>query len=694
MSQKVNNHYNCGTKCMIEKAPKINLQWWLWVMAFAWTGFVVLGGHAQGTAFTYQGSLNDGGALANGNYDFVFTLYNDAENSNEVASPETNLDVPVANGFFTTTLDFSSPPWNGQPIWLQIQVRTNGSSPFVLLTPRQPVTSTPYAIQSLNAAAATVANSANSVAASNVSGTLLNSSLPSNAVFSGTITANSFAGNAADLTNVNASQLTGTVPLAALSPNLQMLATNNFWPPWQPSTAYLQGNTVMTPDLNLWEAWQGGMSGTIAPSGFESVTDKVVIWFPYGTAYGIQAPPNSLSIYTSYQNQVFPSTGYLQYFPYNSAAGSTNYLWGVNYFNIEGGFPFEAQGFFIDSLEVASAPVAPYNASLPTLTNFSILASWQRRPKISFMSDAPLIGIGPESPLAFNGNLGNIAVDDVIVSPQSWSYPPLNGTNQGFLMLDFHGIRSPRKISFYPSEAGIFPGVMVDHSSHVWAVPANCTIYVEGCSYEGGGHSAPYCLGNLWPEILARKLHCDNLIDGGVGGTGFTNFAGQYIYQMPESNAVADNYCGRASIIVSNNPDLVIVSGVGNDVSRDAGTSNSIYLSNLVWLTIVRAGLPNVPIVEMALLPNPQVNLPQFVAMMQAMSNAVFTFGDTNVYFINALPWFNGTGNVGATNGSGNTDFYTSNDGIHPTDYGAEYIASQVYSQLQRFGVIPVHAHF
>ena len=31
---------------------------------------------AQGTAFTYQGRLNDGGAPANGSYDLQFILYN------------------------------------------------------------------------------------------------------------------------------------------------------------------------------------------------------------------------------------------------------------------------------------------------------------------------------------------------------------------------------------------------------------------------------------------------------------------------------------------------------------------------------------------------------------------------------------------------------------------------------------------
>ena len=30
---------------------------------------------AQGTAFTYQGQLNNGGSPANGSYDFTFSLY-------------------------------------------------------------------------------------------------------------------------------------------------------------------------------------------------------------------------------------------------------------------------------------------------------------------------------------------------------------------------------------------------------------------------------------------------------------------------------------------------------------------------------------------------------------------------------------------------------------------------------------------
>lgn len=144
---------------------------------------------AQGTAFTYQGGLENNGVPANGNYDFAFALYNDMQSGSQVAGTETNIAVTVSNGLFTTSIDFTSEPWNGGALWLQVLVRTNGSGAFSSLRPRQAVTSVPYAIQSLNAATAaaagtaTTAISANSVAAANLTGTVLNSALPANPVF-------------------------------------------------------------------------------------------------------------------------------------------------------------------------------------------------------------------------------------------------------------------------------------------------------------------------------------------------------------------------------------------------------------------------------------------------------------------------------------------------------------------------------
>ena len=111
---------------------------------------------AQGNAFTYQGHLNDRGLLASGSYDLQFAVYDADTAGNLIAEPITNSAVVVSNGFFTVALDFGSGVFDGNPRWLEILVLTNGGSgDFTLLSPRQELTPTPYAIRSQTAGTAT-----------------------------------------------------------------------------------------------------------------------------------------------------------------------------------------------------------------------------------------------------------------------------------------------------------------------------------------------------------------------------------------------------------------------------------------------------------------------------------------------------------------------------------------------------------
>src|ERR1051325_4326994 len=79
--------------------------------------------HAQGTAFTYQGRLSSGTNAASGSYDLTFSLFATNSNGSAIAGPVTNSAVGVANGFFTTTLDFGA-NFPGADRWLEIGVRT------------------------------------------------------------------------------------------------------------------------------------------------------------------------------------------------------------------------------------------------------------------------------------------------------------------------------------------------------------------------------------------------------------------------------------------------------------------------------------------------------------------------------------------------------------------------------------------
>ncbi len=102
--------------------------------------------YAQGTAFTYQGVLNNGASAATGLYDFTFTLFGASSGGAPLAGPLTNSSTAVAGGQFIATLDFGSNVFAGQNAWLEIAVRTNGSATFNTLAPRQQVTPAPYAI--------------------------------------------------------------------------------------------------------------------------------------------------------------------------------------------------------------------------------------------------------------------------------------------------------------------------------------------------------------------------------------------------------------------------------------------------------------------------------------------------------------------------------------------------------------------
>ena len=114
----------------------------------------VSNGLAQGTAFTYQGCLNNAGSPASGSYDFTFTVFSgNSTSSSLIGITQTNLALAVSNGLFTATLDFGT-VFTGTPAWLAIGVRGMGESDFTILNPLQPVTPTPYAIYAPNAGAA------------------------------------------------------------------------------------------------------------------------------------------------------------------------------------------------------------------------------------------------------------------------------------------------------------------------------------------------------------------------------------------------------------------------------------------------------------------------------------------------------------------------------------------------------------
>jgi hypothetical protein len=109
---------------------------------------------AQTTAFTYQGKLTDAGNSANGNYDLQFKLFDTVTVGTGAQQGATLVRNPVVAdaGLFNVQLDFGANVFDGSARYLEIGVRpTSTTDAYTVLTPRQPITVSPYAIQTLNA---------------------------------------------------------------------------------------------------------------------------------------------------------------------------------------------------------------------------------------------------------------------------------------------------------------------------------------------------------------------------------------------------------------------------------------------------------------------------------------------------------------------------------------------------------------
>jgi hypothetical protein len=169
------------------------------LLAFSLPSFAL----AQGTAFTYQGRLNDTSGPATGLYDINFNLYTNVSGGSAVAGPVSLIAVGASNGVFTVTLDFGTGVFNGTTYYLELAVSTNGGGKYDTLAPRQQLTPSPYAAYAAGAA------TASSVAAT---GSVPDTALSANVARRNS--ANSFIGNQ--------TVTSGNVGIATISPTARL----------------------------------------------------------------------------------------------------------------------------------------------------------------------------------------------------------------------------------------------------------------------------------------------------------------------------------------------------------------------------------------------------------------------------------------------------------------------------------------
>ncbi|MDB6111020.1 MAG: Kelch repeat-containing protein, partial [Pedosphaera sp.] len=173
-----------STPFQLRRMPVCLAAPWLALLMLAVNCFAPAAGRGQDSGFTYQGRLTYSNAPADGVFSIIGTLYNVDAGGAGVVPPVTNLTVRAVAGLFTTRFDFDHHALNGDQLYLELQVAPVGGSNYTTLTPRQLITSTPYAWR---AKLATSADTAQTASVASVAQGVVADGVGSNALADGAV---------------------------------------------------------------------------------------------------------------------------------------------------------------------------------------------------------------------------------------------------------------------------------------------------------------------------------------------------------------------------------------------------------------------------------------------------------------------------------------------------------------------------
>ncbi len=307
---------------------------------------------AQGTSFTYQGKLSDGGTPATGNYDLQFKLFDTATIGigSQQGATVTVSTVAVTAGIFSVQLDFGACAscFNGSPRFLEIAVKPTSGGTFTTLSPRQPITSTPYAIRSLGSTTAdglsvTCVNCITSSQIQSVNGSAVTGTIPVASIPAGSANyiQNTMSLQAAADFNISgngtaAGTLTGNLLNATLQYNLggsrvlSNAGTNNLFAGIGAGQANTTGNFNSFFGSNAGRDNSSGFNNTYFgdSAGYSNTTANSNAFF--GTSAGVLNTASSNSFFGSNAGRT-NTTGFNNSF-FGNQAGSGNTTGNANAF--------------------------------------------------------------------------------------------------------------------------------------------------------------------------------------------------------------------------------------------------------------------------------------------------------------------------------------------------------------------------
>ena len=315
-------------------------------------------------------------------------------------------------------------------------------------------------------------------------------------------------------------------------------------------------------------------------------------------------------------------------------------------------------------------------AYYPVIGSVSTAAGVQSRPPYTagggtnrggfeFVTDAPALVVHTSYTSAMASY--HVYVDDVFVGTQVGTSGEHN-----YWTLTFPS-RRVRKILLLPDTGNYngFFGVQTTALDRVAAppTPPNLRVVWSGDSYCEGAAAGVWI--NAYAALVSRQLGLRDAWNVAMGGTGLLKKG---------LSGDRPNYRERIADIVATNPDLLIFNLSVND-SDQAPAALAAELTT--YLLALRTAMPDLWILISGVAAASLGPTQNVIDGEVACAAAIAALADPKIAFVpvttdTAGPWFYGTGRIGATNGSGNSDLYISSDGTHPGPDGYAYLTARL----------------
>lgn len=414
---------------------------------------------------------------------------------------------------------------------------------------------------------------------------------------------------------------------------------------------------------NVYKTIAGGTNGATAPTHITgSVSDGTVAW----VWQGVQTAPTLSAISTTHNGAYTKSY----------AITSANYVDNVAPFRWRGGVP---QAAFTGSA------VRSVNNS-PGAGNLGGTFAGQNG-SISFMFE------GTSCEIAIRDASATRVVNIIVNGRNLDSTVKLVNGGVSYFTLDFTNVVSLTGISrasgfqrnvvtIDGKDGQIYNGVNclpTDSLSYPDTIDNFTAVYI-GDSQGAGGGPAPVAQANFSWQLM-HMMGLPDMQNCSIGGTGFVSAATGY--PTYGGHAVADLQYQNAFRPIG----LIFVQLSANDhdvtgLLPVAGLS----AASLALFQSLRATFPLVPIVATGLVTGGAVavSVHQAIEAIHAANIATMqAAGDNLIFYVPAArdpngAWITGTGNAGATDGTGNADFNISSDDLHMTVAGNSLYARKV----------------